>query len=208
MELVGLKLSQEQQRALLKRNAKEMQNYNDNEEEERRKRACPLYWAMFYPESILPPAAPQRGGVENFVVQQDDAAARRHPVEQKRFLEHLLECCASIALRRHGSLLERDPLIMRVFRQLPAIHGNPKLQLTALFLYMWAEPVIVDYVSAMYDQGSRERQTFHHVVHTMKQAVEAMLMYDLPTIYNVVQKKEQLIEVNLIHAYTGAGGKK
>ena len=211
MKLVGLRLTPEQREALLKRNTREFKNYNHEEEEKRRREACPLYWAMFFPnlplhhhargdavgESQSRTAPTRRGRVS-------DLLPKPREVSVEGFLQTLLQNWVSIAIRRHGSLLERDPLIMRVFQSIP--RANTQLRLAALFLFMWAEPVIVDYLAAMYTAGSLELHAFHRVVHAMKLAVDEMLG-SLPTIYNVVQKKKRLIEYDLIEAFTGGGGR-
>ena len=120
-----------------------------------------------------------------------------HPASDG-FLGMLLKNCVSIAIRRHGSLLERDPLIMRVFQRIPT--ANTQLRLAALFMFLWAEPVVVDYLAAMYETGSPELTAFHRVVHGMKRAVNDLLG-SMPTMYNVVEKKKRLIEHDLIEVY-------
>jgi hypothetical protein len=203
MQLVGLQLKPEQHQALLKRNAKEFKNYNNDEEERKRREACPLYWALFFPNLPIRPA-PQARGVLGQAPHQSAPRVRLgvsqiYPAPPPEgLLETLLRNCASIAIRRHGSLLERDSLIMRVFQRIPT--ANTQLRLVALFMFMWAEPVIVDYVAAMYAPGSPELTAFHRVVHGMKRAVEGVLG-SMPTMYNVVEKKKQLIEHDLIEVY-------
>jgi hypothetical protein len=203
MQLVGLQLKPEQHQALLKRNAKEFKNYNNEEEERKRREACPLYWALFFPNLPIRPAVQgvlghQSAPRVHLGIPQATTAAHAPPPSQEGLLETLLKNCASIAIRRHGSLLERDSLIMRVFQRIPT--ANTQLRLAALFMFLWAEPVIVDYVAAMYAPGSPELTAFHRVVHGMKRAVEGVLG-SMPTMYNVVEKKKQLIEHDLIEVY-------
>lgn len=190
MQLVGLSFTPVQRAEIIKRCHKELKNYNEEEEERRRREACPLYWALFFPET---PSTPPKAALTGFT-------RKGQTVD---FLQKLLENCVGIAIRRHGSLLEKDPLIMRVFRTIPSIRGNNPLRLAALFLFLWAEPVVVDYLAALYPAGSPELTNFHRVVRAMARATDAMLQSGA-TIYDVVAKLSHYVEWDILNAYAGS----
>ena len=199
MKLVGLSFTPVQRAEIIKRCHKELKNYNEEEEERRRREACPLYWALFFPETPPSKAASAAFTRKGLTSATQNLLLLLHV----DFLQKLLENCVGIAIRRHGSLLEKDPLIMRVFRIIPSIRGNNPLRLAALFLFLWAEPVVVDYLAALYPAGSPELTNFHRIVRACHRATDAMLRTGA-TIYDVVAKLSHYVEWDILNAYAGS----
>ena len=116
------------------------------------------------------------------------------------YIDRFLYTAVCICENKAGRALVDDALILRVYRSIVSENINDNaLKILALWLLMWAEPVIIDFVRSQY-KNTQYLEKFNVALPYMMQCIDKMLHSGF-NIYNIRDKQRQLIYDELIPTY-------